>query len=206
VRKAIKKRRRETREDFSRRRKVHAFRGESALEKSLWKFPRRKEKFSSKPRTTKGKTSFNGYSKTVSAQIVIVSAVHALVACSPTSSIPTLLHLQPAAACPFLRLRPSPGTRAAAAAAAALLPLSPAVHTSASRVSCPRYPTPGTFYVAAAAIPVAVLTPRPSRHQPLSSAAYQGRAPLTTTIGRDLTSPLRGRFRAFFIYPHSRQN
>jgi hypothetical protein len=50
-RKEVKKRRRETREDFSRKRKVHAFRGDSALERSPWKFPQRKEKFGSRPRT-----------------------------------------------------------------------------------------------------------------------------------------------------------
>jgi hypothetical protein len=54
--KSIYKRRHQTREDFSRKRKVHAFRGDLALEKLPWKFPRRKEKFGSRPRAIKGKT------------------------------------------------------------------------------------------------------------------------------------------------------
>jgi hypothetical protein len=42
----MKKGRRETREDFSRKRKVHAFRYDSALEKSPWKFSQEEKKYS----------------------------------------------------------------------------------------------------------------------------------------------------------------
>jgi hypothetical protein len=107
ARKAIKKERRETREDFSQKRKVYAFRGNSALEKSPWKFSRKEKKYSAVgPARSKGKLIPTGR-KGFSAQLVIVSAVRASMACSPTSSIPALLHLQPAVASSRLR-PPSP--------------------------------------------------------------------------------------------------
>jgi hypothetical protein len=101
--KSNKKRRSENREDFSRKRKVYAFRGDSALRNDDGRPEKQRAMFVSRPRAIEGKTSPDGM-EGFFAQVVTVSAVCALVACSPTSSIPALLHLQPAAV--NSRLRP----------------------------------------------------------------------------------------------------
>jgi hypothetical protein len=80
-----------------------------------------------------------------------------------------------------------------AAAAESALPPSPRLR------ECPGYRVPGTLYATAAA-PVAAITPRPSSHQPLPSAAYQVRAPLSTTIGR-VPPPLEGALFLFILTP-----
>jgi hypothetical protein len=58
----------------------------------------------------------------------------------------------------------------------------------------------------AAAAPVTGLALRPSRHQPLPSAAIQVRAPLTNSIRRVLPSYPEGDLAPFFfIHPRSHQ-
>jgi hypothetical protein len=90
---------------------------------------------------------------------------------------------QATAANPCPRLRPLPGTCAAAATA---------------RGSSPGYPTPGTTYVAAAAAPVAASIPRPTRHQPLPPATLPGTYPHTKLSAEP--PPPRGRSHAIFFY------
>jgi hypothetical protein len=58
--KSYKKRRRETREDFSRKRKLHAFRGISALENDDARPEEQRAMFVNSPRTIRGKTSPDG--------------------------------------------------------------------------------------------------------------------------------------------------
>jgi hypothetical protein len=88
---------------------VHAFRGNSDQEKLPWKFPRREEKFGSRPCGIEGKTSPNLHTK---------NGFHANSDCECSAcsnslftdiNHPCLLHLKPATASSCLRpLRPWP--------------------------------------------------------------------------------------------------